>query len=88
MKHLKVTMPDGSQYAVPVSVIHSSIKANYREHICCGDLSDESTREWAQNNMNWSDVQSVAVMVCPAPPLSDDGKQEGWVNGKREIVEL
>lgn len=46
---------------------------------------DYEIQDWAANNMNWSDVASVAMLAVPAP--SDIDFEEGWVNGDKEIVE-
>lgn len=45
--------------------------------------SNSELRDWASNNMNWSDVEKHAVRFngADAPDF-----QEGWVNGDKEIV--
>jgi hypothetical protein len=40
--------------------------------------------DWAANNMNWADVEGVAVLVEAAPEVVD--YQEGWINGEKEVV--
>ena len=89
------TMPDGSRWAIPVSVIAEN-RANYYKNEFddnfqrsmeedTAQLFQESSYEisdWAANNMNWSEV------VKHAKKLEDgDGVdyQEGWVNGEHEI---
>jgi hypothetical protein len=39
--------------------------------------------DWAENNMNWSDVESAATQV-KGPPGVD--YQEGWVNGEKRVT--
>ena len=38
--------------------------------------------DWASNNMNWSDVEYVAVNVS----VMEVDFQEGWCNGEKEVV--
>ncbi len=93
---LHVTMPDGSIWAVPVWDI-AYHRAHYYMKEFGGDVirslnedtiplfeGDEfEIRDWVQNNMDWSDVENIAVMITE-PPLPD--MQEGWVNGDKVIV--
>jgi len=96
-KALRVEMPDGSRWDVPVMAIARNRAANYAdEHD--GDVErslQEDTlplfqdepyeiEDWAANDMDWRDVMSVARMV--KAPSAD--YQEGWVNGEKEIVEI
>ncbi|MNM07333.1 hypothetical protein D3C81_173750 [compost metagenome] len=49
-------------------------------------LNDESElKDWAANNMDWSDVEHHARFVWPQPEEID--WQDGWVNGDKEFVE-
>jgi len=87
----RVTMPDGTQYDVPVQTIVDSRDENYREdkedtigYIRRGTLTGYEISDWAANNMNWSDVEGVAVKVDVPLPLTDF--QDGWTNGDRKIV--
>jgi len=96
MKCMRVTMPDGSQYDVPVDAIAKNRAEHYKDEFG-GNLKrslDEDTmplfesddyeiEDWAQNNMNWSEVKDIAVKVCDG----DVDFDEGWVNGEKEIVE-
>jgi len=91
---LAVTMPDGSVRAVPVSVI-AEHRAKHYSRIFDGDVS-RSLREdtlplfdvygeiagWAQNNMDWIDVQPHAY-VRRMPKVD---YQEGWVNGEAKVL--
>lgn len=97
MKYLRVEMPNGAKYDVPVSVIATD-RANYFKSEYNGDFQksleedtiplfnsdDYEIEDWAANNMNWKEVEKSAVLVFQ-PPGCDF--QEGWVNGEKEIVE-
>ncbi len=97
MKYLRVEMEDGSKYDIPVSVI-AEHRANCYIEKYGGDLQrslnedtdplfksdDYEIEDWAANNMNWNEVESVAVKV---PDCGGLDYQEGWVNGDKEIVE-
>ena len=93
MKYLRVHMPDGTIWEVEAG--HIAIdRAKYYEKLEPGcyhgeylfTLEDEDELlDWAQNNMNWSDVEEHAKMVGRDEESSN--YQEGWVNGKREVVQ-
>jgi hypothetical protein len=87
-------MPDGSKWAVPVSII-AGYRAKHYAHEFGGDIErslNEDTgplfdadrfeiEDWAQNNMNWDDVKPYAVRIEGAKC----DYQEGWSNGEHEI---
>jgi hypothetical protein len=99
-RFIRVEMPDGSKWDVPVMVVARNRSTYYaKERGECGgdvekhldhdtlpyfDSDDFEILDWSRNNMNWSDVLGDAVRV-------EDGReidfQEGWVNGEAEIVE-
>ena len=95
----RVTMPDGSVWAVPLMVIARHRAKHYASEYG-GDveesLSDDTlplfaadkyeVHDWAANNMNWSDVADCARMVRSRAPLTLAEMQEAWVNGKHEVV--
>jgi len=98
-KFLKVTMPDGSKWKVPVRVIAEHRAAYYaqKEHVSLEQSLKSDTlplfeedeyevEDWASNNMDWTDVEKHAVRVKDKG-LTDEDLQEGWVNGEKEIVE-
>lgn len=95
-KFLRVTMPDGSKWDVPASEIAGHRASYYTNREPNDDTfnreydfvigNNYELMDWAANNMNWSDVQSVAVRVTESPVKPVD-YQEGWVNGPSEIVE-
>lgn len=88
---LRVEMPDGSLWDVPVQVIADSRDEHYAEEeedtvgfIRAGELSKDEIADWAANDMNWEDVQDSAVKVpgCVRPV----DFEEGWTNGEKEII--
>lgn len=99
-KKLRVTMPDGSKWDVPVMAIARNRAANYarefggdverslaEDTLPLFDESEYDIRDWAAGNMNWSDVEAVAVRVPNWPePLTARDFQDGWNSGEREIV--
>jgi hypothetical protein len=87
---LRVEMPDGSLWEVPVQVIVDSRDEYYRGDeedttgfIRKGSLGEYEVYDWAGNNMNWSDVQEYAVQV-PLPVRKVDF-EDGWANGEKSI---
>ena len=93
-KRLVITMPDESQWAVPVEFIARHRASYYAKEF--GDDVTQSLREdtlplfesenyeiqdWSANNMNWSDVKDVALRV-KAPDVDYD---DGWCNGEWSI---
>jgi hypothetical protein len=97
-KFLKVTMPDGSKWKVPVRII-AQHRANYylENYITLENSLKEDTlplfeedpfeiEDWASNNMDWEDVQKYAERLKDKG-LSMEELQEGWVNGEKEIIE-
>lgn len=97
-KHLRVTMPDGSKFDVPIRVIARDRADSYKGEYS-GDLAESLMQDtipffeedhseiydWSANNMNWEDVANLAVKV-PDAEIKIVDYQEGWVNGEKEIV--
>lgn len=96
-KHLLITMPDESVWAVPVEVIAINRATSYTREF--GDdvqtSLDQDTwplfnsnpfeiEDWAANNMNWSDVAAHARLIREG----ETDYQEGWVNGEKEVKDL
>lgn len=100
MKNLRITMPDGSKWDIPVSVIALDRAKYYAREEFDGDVErslaedtmplfdsdDYEIEDWAANNMNWSDVEAFATKVND--PTEEIDYQEGWVNGEKEVVEV
>jgi hypothetical protein len=100
-KVIRVTMPDGARYDVSVGVVAAHIAAEFAaekgpkgtpEYDSEFELIEAETLQnndmlldWAANNMNWSDVEDVAVLVESAPEID---YQEGWVNGEKEVLDV
>ncbi len=88
------TMSDGQKWAVPVERIafnHAHYYAK-RDGISFDETLKRGTiplfendhfeiEDWAQNNMDWSDVVKYARIIDD--PACDF--QEGWVNGEHSI---
>lgn len=90
-KYLRVTMPDGSKWDVPAMVIAENRAASFHP-IGTEEFLEEAKltigdawtlTDWAENNMNRSDVKLHAVQVG----ATKVNHQEGWVNGPKEVVE-
>jgi hypothetical protein len=98
-KYLRVTMPDGSRWDVPVIVIARDRAAHYAfenedgsaEQSLAEDTGplfledDYAIEDWAANEMDWSDVAPYATRVVTPEPKPQD-YQEGWVDGDKEVV--
>lgn len=89
-------MPDGSKWDVPVTII-AEHRANYYKHEFNDNIKksliedtlplfeDEfEIKDWAANNMDWSDVAKFATRVLFTTDEVD--YQEGWVNGEKELL--
>jgi hypothetical protein len=96
-RYLRVTMEDGSQWDVPVSIIAKNREDSYSKTHDLKDpdnddllaisfeLADEDEiSDWASNDMNWSDVSKIAKKVTSKKNINFE---HGWVNGDKEIVE-
>lgn len=97
-KELHVTMPDTSVWAVPVDIIARNRALAYADEFG-GDVDESlnedtnplfesdpySIEDWAENNMNWSDVSAHARQVSPP---KESNFEEGWRNGKKEIKNI
>lgn len=99
-KYLRVTMSDGSEWDAPAKLIANDRARCYcsREKLgnakAYNDLfqkefdyainNDAELLDWAAGNMNWLDV----AMEAEQTKMPDDvDYQEGWVNGKKQIIE-
>lgn len=98
IKWLTVEMGDGSTWGVPLDVVARHRAERYADEFD-GDversLAEDTlplfeqvpfeAKDWAANNMNWSDVERHAKrLLFPGEP----DFQEGWVNGRKEIKRL
>ena len=93
-KHIKVTMPDGSQWSVPADVVAADRAKHYAEKDGTGEegyrqeyelamRDNAELLDWAENNMDWDDVAPYARQVdWPGVDYYD-----GWMNGEKEITE-
>jgi hypothetical protein len=80
MKVIELTALDGSKWHIPAALVAASYSAYYK-----GDAPDDSElTDWAQNNMNWSEVKTHSVQV-EAP--DENNMEDSWANGEMEVVE-
>lgn len=98
-KALRVDMPDGSRWDVPVMIVAQN-RAEYYKDEFDGDIErslEEDTlplfkadsyeiHDWAANNMSWSDVVEFAERVFLDGKTAVDF-EDGWANGEYEIIE-
>lgn len=89
-----VAMPDGSRWAVPIDLIARNRAECYADEYG-GDVERSLAEDtlplfasdtfeisdWAQNNMNWSEVSASAE--CRHPPECD--YEKGWANGETDF---
>lgn len=94
-KELRVTMPNGVKYDIPVSVI-AHHRANYYLDFFDGSMFESLENntlplfekheykiiEWANNNMDWLDVAGYAERV----EEKEINFQQGWLNGEKTIM--
>jgi len=97
-RYILVTFSNGDKYRIPGSVIAESRATHYADRdseegkskwgeiykeeydYTLGD--DYELVDWAENNMDWSDVESVAELVMSG----DVDFEDEWCNADKEIV--
>ena len=97
-KILTLTMPDGSVWGVPVDIIALNRAAYYAKDYDFDinrSLTEDTNpffnadeyeiKDWAANNMNWSDFDGYQFKIESATPLDF---QEAWMSGEMNIVEI
>lgn len=93
IKVLQIKMPDKSVWEVPAHLVakdraeyYCSVdeEATYQDEFEKALTYNDDLIEWAQNHMDWEDVQASARIVEPP----DVDYLEGWVNGRCEVVEV
>lgn len=95
-KHMLIDMPDGLTYGIPVEIIARNRAEYYAHKEHGGDVAkslrddtlplfkDEyQIRDWAANNMNWSDVKHNTITL--KKKVDEDEFQDCWVNGEYKI---
>ncbi len=95
-KHMLIDMPDGLTYGVSVEVIARNRAEYYAHKEYGGDVAeslrddtlplfedDYHIRDWAANNMDWSDVKREAITL--KKKVDESEFQECWVNGEYKI---
>lgn len=95
-KSYVTTMCNGQKWAVPVERIAFNRAHFYAKKdgisfdeslksdtIPLFESDDFEIEDWAQNNMDWSDVEKYAKLVSDP----DYFFQDEWVNGEHEIID-
>ncbi|MDF0506565.1 hypothetical protein POK33_38085 [Burkholderia cenocepacia] len=96
---MQLTALDGSKWNIPVEVIARDHAAYYAPIEFDGDVErslrdgtmpifadDEfEVREWASNNMNWSDVKAHAVLVSGPEPVN---MEDSWMEGEKRVIDV
>ena len=95
-KYMTIEMPDKSIWKVPTAIIACHRATHYAQEFdgnfqkSMGEdtlplfNSDEyEIEDWAQNNMNWKDVEKHAVMVSSG----EINYEEGWANGEKDFTD-
>jgi len=90
-------MPDDSKWDVPAALVAENYASYYGNPNLdpdeAGSIEYEHRRimkdhdnliDWAENNMNWSEVSNAARKVGDAQSVDFE---DGWTNGEKEIVE-
>lgn len=91
-------MANWDVWAVPVMVIAKNRAENYKDEFG-GDIDcslaedtlpyfarvDAEVYDWAQNNMDWSDVSPHAFLYQKAEKTWEDW-EESWCSGRHDIV--
>ena len=98
-KFLRVTMPNGDTYDIPVKIIaenrakyyaeyfkrrHIDYDKTYQEELSFTLENDYELLDWANSNMDWDDVKDHAIKVEKEPIPIDF--EESWLNGEKEII--
>ena len=97
MKVLTVEQKDGSLWGVPVYVIARDRAKHYasefggdverslaEDTLLLFEASPHEVKEWAANQMNWSDVARYARKIKDAPPPDF---QEAWMTGAIDVID-
>lgn len=97
-KHIYIDMPDDLTYGVPVELIARHRAEYYANKEYDGDIAeslrddtiplfesdDFEIRDWASNNMNWSEVKDSAITL--KKKVGEDEFQDAWVNGEWKVA--
>lgn len=95
--HLTVEMPNGEVWAVPVLQIAKNRAKHYayefdgdetrslkEDTIPLFEENEEEIIDWAEGNMNWSDLYGKFLVKR----VESFHYQDGWVNGKKGFLDL
>ncbi len=71
-KHLIITMPDGTEWKVPLHIVVEHRKNHWlkRENLTVLEADDQELLGWASEYMSWDDINPFAELVEPSlqPP--------------------
>lgn len=86
---LIVEFSNGERWAVPVQLIVDDRDTHYADEkedtagfIARGSLDDYEVTDWANNNMNWSDVSEYAEKVGGGKAVD---YEDEWCNAEKEV---
>ncbi|WP_109479170.1 hypothetical protein [Paraburkholderia sp. C35] len=80
-KVIALTALDGSKWHIPAKVVEDSYNGYYKGRRVA---DDDDLADWAQNNMNWSDVKAHALQVQGA---DENNMEDSWANGEMEVID-
>ena len=81
-----VKMENGMRYGVPVKIIIDSYNEYYSDEDIAEEIPDSEIKDWAENNMNWDDVEKYAGELPSVIKKPDF--QDGWVNGEKSFITI
>ncbi|WP_186083605.1 hypothetical protein [Burkholderia gladioli] len=96
MKVILLTALDGSKWQIPADVIVADRATSYLAEFKGDEAAaradsveyfedDYALTDWAQNNMNWSDVRAHAEQVSGPEKLD---MQDSWVEGDLTVIDV
>lgn len=79
-------MPNGTKYSIPLKLIAENRASYYKDEKASEIIEyfkqhHYDAQDWARNNMNWSDVESTAVIHG----IVSCDFEDGWCNGNVSI---
>lgn len=94
-KYIEVTFPNGEKWQIPARIIADDRALYYEKLDEDCEYQDEYNYalenndillDWAQGDMNWEDVEHSAIRIAPATPLTEEQKNEAWINNTTVVV--
>lgn len=94
-KYLVVTMPDNSEWAVPVELIarnrakciaqDGDIESAYAQTVQDFEDDESEIGDWASGNMDWRHVRESAIRISSDPMRCVF--QHGWMTGAKRFID-